>query len=378
VTTLLTDTPSQQAADPLVTTDARFANFIQAFGSLNTDGGAALSAPNSVDAIVGAYQTNLFAQTLATNDPTTTAADFADGSTTINKLTASFAASSGISQPVSYFQSHIGNLTSVADLVADPKLLTVALGAFNLDPGTLTIASITDLLSSVPSAAATALTQQNPDVGSFVAAFGSLNTDGGAQLRNATNTSAIAAAFQANQFKQSIEAKSGAVIANPSLAATAPVNIGDSSSIATVTGAFQANQFKQSVVSTVQNLTTTPSVGTISTLQILGNATLAAVTRGALGLPDAVGALSVAQQQTALTNAGFDPSKLTDSGFLDQFIDRFLANAGLAQATSDPLAALFQPGNGFTIPDPTVPPAGVDLSFLNGSSSGGSVLDLFA
>jgi hypothetical protein len=379
VSNLLTETPAQQAADPLVTTDARFANFVQAFGSLNTDHGTALNAPNSVSAIASAYQTNLFARTLATNDPAATAADFADASTTVNKLTASFAATSGLSQSVSYYQNQIGNLTSVADLVADPKLLTVALGAFNLDSGKLTAASITDLLSAVPSAAATALTQQNPDVANFVAAFGSLNSDGGAQVRNATNIAAITTAFQANQFAQSIEAKSEAVIANPSLAATTPVSIGDSTSIATVTAAFQANRFKQSIVSTVQNLTASPSVGTISTLQILGNATLSAVTRGALGLPDAVGALSVDQQQTALKNAGFDPSKLVDSSFLNQFINRFLANAGLTQATSDPLAALFQPGgSAFSIPDPTVPPTGVDLSFLSGSSSGGSILNLFA
>ena len=32
----------------------------------------------------------------------------------------------------------------------------------------------------------------------------------------------------------------------------------------------------------------------------------------------------------------------------------------------------------YTIPDPTTPPAGVDLSFITGTSSGGSVLDLFA
>src|SRR6185369_1901262 len=62
VTQLLTETPAQQAADPLVTTDARFAQFIQAFGSLNTDNGAALQSANAVNAIVGAYQTNLFAQ----------------------------------------------------------------------------------------------------------------------------------------------------------------------------------------------------------------------------------------------------------------------------------------------------------------------------
>jgi hypothetical protein len=380
VNSLLTESPAAQAADPLVTTDARFGQFIQAFGSLNTDNGAAVADPNSVNAIVNAYQSNAFAQTLAANNPATTAADFTDGSTTINKLFSDFAGNSGVSQPITYYQNNIVNVTSVADLVADPKLLTVALGAFHLDPATLSVSAVTDLLSAVPSAAATALTQQNPDVANFVAAFSSLNSDNGANTSSAASITAITASYMTAQFKQSVEAKTEAVVANPSLAA-APTTVGNAANVATVTAAFQANQFKQSIVTAVQNLAAAPSVGSISTLQILSNATLAAVTRGALGLPDAVGALSVDQQQTAMKNAGFDPTQLTDPTFLKQFINRFLANAGLAQssASSDPLAALFSPGSGsYSIPDPTTPPAGVDLSFLTGTSGGGSVLDLFA
>jgi hypothetical protein len=380
VNTLLTESPAAQATDPLVTTDARFGQFIQAFGSLNTDNGAAIAAANSVNAVTKAYQSNAFAQVLATNNPTTTAADFTDGSTTINKLFSNFAGNSGVATPITYYQSHIGTVTSVADLVADPKLLTVALGAFNLDPAKLSSSAVTDLLSTVPSAAATTLTQQSPDVAAFVAAFNSLNSDNGANTSSAASITAITAGYLTAQFKQSVEAKTEAVVANPSLATTVPA-IGNARSIATVTSAFQTSQFKQSLVAAVQTLTASPSTETISTLQILSNATLATVTRGALGLPDAVGALSVAQQQTAMKNAGFDPAKLVDPTFLNQFINRFLANAGLAQsnASSDPLAALFQAGTGgYTIPDPTTPPTGVDLNFLTGNSTGGSVLNLFA
>jgi hypothetical protein len=374
VNNLLTKTPAQQAADPLVTTDARFAQFIQAFGSLNTDSGAKLKVQGNINAIVSDYQTNSFAQTLATNNSATTKVYFADGSTTINKLTATYAASSGVAQPVGYYQSHIANVTSVANLLADQTLLKVALGASNLDPSKFTAATLTDLLSLAPSAAATALTQQNPDVAKFVTAFKTLNSDSGASVRNAANVAAITAAFQANQFKQSIEAKSEAVIANPSLAA-ATIGIADAGAVATITSAFLANQFKQSIVSTVQNLAASPSLGTISTLQILGNATLSAVTRIALGLPDAVGALSVTQQQTALKRAGFDPTKLVDRNFLNRFINQFLSNAGLAQSSGDPLAALFQPGSS-SFPDPTVPPSGIDLSFLSGKG-GRSIVNLF-
>jgi uncharacterized protein DUF1217 len=378
INTLLTETPAAQAADPLVTTDARFAQFIQAFGSLNTDGGAAIKAQNGINAIVTAYQSNAFARTVAANDPATTAATFADGSTTINKLLASFSASSGVSQPIAYYQNHIGVVTSVADLVADPKLLDVALGAFNLTSANLTTGAVSDLLSAVPSAPAAALTLQNPDVAAFVAAFGSLNSDNGASARSAASIAAVTGGYQTTQFRQSIEAKTQAVVANSNLAAATLPGLGDTRSIAAITGAFQANQFKQSIVTMVQTVTATPSAGTISTVQLLSNATLAAVTRGALGLPDAVGALKVDQQQMAMKRAGFDPAKLTDPSFLKQFINRFLGNAGLAQTTTDPLAALFQAGYTSDIPDPTEPPAPFDFSFLKGNSGGGSVLNLFA
>src|SRR6266404_1292556 len=258
--------PRRRRSKPptLLTTDARFTQFIQAFGSLNTDNGAALQSANAVNAIVGAYQTNLFAQTVATNDPATTAADFTDGSTTVNKLLASFSASSGVSQPISDYQTRIGAVTSVADLVADPKVLKVALGAFNLDPATFSAGTVTDLLSGAPSPAATLLTLQNPDVAKFVAAFGSLNSDNGVQVNTAASIAAITTAYLANQFRQSIEAKSEAVVANPGLAATTPIRLGDSSSIAAITSAFQANQFRQSLVSTVQSLPATPALGSIS------------------------------------------------------------------------------------------------------------------
>jgi hypothetical protein len=377
---LLTETPAQQGADPLVATDSRFAQFIQTFGSLNTDNGVKLGTQNTINAIVSAYRTNLFAQTLATNDPATTAADFSDGSTTINKLFANFTASSGVAQPTGYYQAHIGSVTSVANLIADPNLLKVALGAFNLDPARLSSTNITDLLSSTPSAGAIALTQQNPDVGKFVAAFNTLNADNGVNISSAASIAAVVAGYQANQFKQSVEAKSEAVIANPALAAVT-VPIGDSRSVAAVTSGFLANGFKQSIASTVQGLVASPSVGTLSTVQLLGNATLAAVTYGALGLPASVGALSVSQQLAALKNAHFDPTKLLDRSFLDKFINQFLANAGLQQSSSssDPLAALMRPvGDGTNIPDLSIPPAGVDLSFLNGKSGGGNLLNLFA
>ena len=378
VSQLLTETPAQQAADPLVISDSRFAQFIQTFGSLNTDKGTQLQAQNAVAAITSAYQTNLFAQTLATNDPTTTAADFADGSITINKLAGDFAAGSGVSQSISYYQDHIGSVTSVADLVADPKLLKVALRAFNLDPTNLSANTIIDLLGGAPSADATALTQANPDVAKFVAAFGSLNSDDGVASGSATNIASITAAYQNNQFKQSIEAKTEVVNANPDLASSTIAPFTDPAGIAKIVDAFQNNQFVQKITSSVQNLTTTSSLGTISTNQILANATLSAVVRGALGLPDSLAALSVDQQTAALKRAGFDSAKLVDSSYLKTFINQFLGNAGLQQSNADPLTALFQPGTANDIPDPTTPPTPVDFSFLTGGSGGGSILDLFA
>jgi hypothetical protein len=373
INTLLTKTPAQQAADPLVTTDSRFAKFIGAFGSLNTDNGAQVNAQSSVNTIVGAYQKNLFAKTVAT-DPATAATVFADGTVTTDRLSANFAASSGVSQPIADYKKYIGNVTSVSDLIGNAKLLQVALGAFNLDPANFSRSQLTDLLSTAPTAATTALIQANPDVAGFVAAFSTINSDMGVQVGGAASIDSITSAYRANQLKQSIAARTGEIVANPSLAnATVPVS--DPASIAAVTTGYQNHQFEQALGSDLATATATTTSSTtglttgytgLTIYQVLSNPTLKAVVQGALNLPSSTAGLPVAQQIQAMTRAGFDIKQLQDPTGVSKLVTRFLANAGLdASKNSDPsgLAALFSGSNGDD-------PAPLDLSFLVTTTTG--------
>jgi hypothetical protein len=373
VNALLSETPAQQAADPLVTTDSRFQKFVGAFGSLNTDFGAQVQTQSSTDAIVAAYQSNSFASTVAT-DPTTAATIFADGTATSDRLAANFAASSGVAQPIADYQKYIGSVTSVADFVGNPKLLNVALGAFNLDPAKLSAANVTDLLSASPSTISTALIQSNPDIASFVAAFGSLDTDSGIGASSAASVAAITGAYQENQLKQSIAAKTGEIVADPSLAKPI-LPVGDPASVAALTAAYQSQQFERALGSDVATATATATSSStglttgytgLSIYQVLSNPTLKAVVQGALNLPTSTAGLPVDQQIQAMTRAGFDIAQLQDPAGVAKLVTRFLANTGLnASTNSDPsgLSALFSAGNGSD-------PAPLDLSFLMTSTTG--------
>ncbi len=352
---ILTESPAAQAIDPLLTQDQRLANFVQAFGSLNTDGGKELNTQSSISAVVAGYQQNLFAQTLATNDPTTIRNDFgALGAVTIGNLRNSFNSASGVTEAVAQYQANIANVTSPQSLVNNPQVLNVALQAFNLDPTKVSPAVVQQLLVNDPTAPASVQAQANAlllnstDAANFVAAFSSLTTDGGTQANKPNSIAAITAAFTANQFAQSISAKVQELSAAPSLATataiTAPISA--ASSVSAITTAYQANQFRQSIATQAQEFTANAANGAISTIQVLGNPTLSAVTLGALGLPAQTGALDPSQQEQILANAGFDPSKLTDPTFLKQFINQFLANVSLQNGSSDPLLALFGGGNG--------------------------------
>ncbi|MDB5409735.1 MAG: hypothetical protein JWL84_4647 [Rhodospirillales bacterium] len=383
VNTLLTETPAQQAADPLVTTDPRIAKFVAAFGSLNTDNGVQIQSQSSSNAIVAAYQQNLFAKTVAT-DPTTSATIFADGTSTTDRLAANYGASSGVSQPIADYTKYIGSVTSVAEFVGNSSVLNVALGAFNLDPASLSAANVSDLLSAAPSSISTALIQSNPDIASFVTAFSSLNSDSGIGASSAASVAAITGAYQANQLKQSIAAKTGEIIANPTLA-KASVPVTNAASVNAVTTAYQNNQFEKALGSDIATATATSTNSTtgvvtkytgLTIYQVLSNPTLKAVVQGALNLPSSTAGLPVDQQIQAMTRAGFDVSQLADPTSLSKVVTRFLANAGLNSSTnSDPsgLSALFSAGN-------SSDPVPLDLSFLvkNTTSADGSASGLDA
>jgi hypothetical protein len=383
--TLLNETPTQQAADTTLTSNPNLAAFVQTFSTLTSDGGATVQSDASVASIVNAYQANSFAQTLATNDPTTINADFPGQSSAVSTLSDNYLNTSGTQEAIQYYENNIDTVGVVTDLTGNPQLLNVALGAFNIDPNSVTSTQIENLLTETPAQqAADPLVTSNPNIANFVQAFGSLNTDDGASLRSQTSINTIVADYQTNQFQQSIAARTQEVIANPTLANPSP-QVGSATSVANITQAFEQNQFQASVASQVQQVQTTPSSASLSIIEFLGNATLSAVTLGALGLPAQTGALDVDQQQQILTNAGFDPNSLLDPTKLKQFISQFLANAQInsgASGSSPADVALAALTNGENSSDGIVP---LDLSFLqtptsgssSGSSANGSLVNLF-
>ncbi len=386
--TLLTETPTQQAADTTLTSNPNLASFVQTFQSLNSDGGAALHTDAGIASVVNAYQSNTFAQILASGNSTTLNADFPGQGSVVSTLSTNFGLTSGTQEAVQYYENNIDTVSTIGDLTGNPKLLGVALGAFNIDPSTVTSTQLTSLLAESPAQqAADPLVTSNPKIAAFVQAYGSLNTDDGLALRAQSSVNTITANYQKNQFQQSIAARTQEVIANPTLANASP-QVGSTSSIANITSAFETNQFQASLTGKVQDVQANPGSASLSIVEFLGNKTLSAVTLGALGLPSDTAALDVSQQEQILTNAGFDPNSLLDPKKLQQFINQFLANAQINSGASGSSAAdvaLAALTNGQNASDGIVP---LDLSFLQipgsttsssstGSSTNGSLVNLF-
>ncbi|HZS81984.1 MAG TPA: DUF1217 domain-containing protein [Stellaceae bacterium] len=379
---ILTETPAQQATDPLLTSDPRFAQFAHVFSSLNSDGGTLVHQQSTINSIVTTYQTNLFAQTLATGSQNTLSADFgASGAATVGALVAAFQSSTGNSQAVSYYEGNIGGVTGVSDLVNNTQLLTVALGAFGIGPNDIPTSTISRVLTETPAQQASdPLVTANHNFAKFVQAFGSLNTDHGAAIHQASSISSITASFTTNQFQQSVAAQAEEIAANPVLASPGTTPVTAASAVAAITAAYQANQFRNSIAAQVQAVLSNPANGKLSTIQLLGNRTLSAVTLGALGLPPQTGALDPSQQIQILTNAGFDPKKLLDPKFLNTFIQQFLVNAGPQQGAqgTDPASVGLAALTGITAGGGGTDPGSVALSLLagigggSGSAGGGS------
>jgi hypothetical protein len=387
ISQILTETPTQQASDPLLTSNPGLAQFAQTFSSLNTDGGAELHTTSSIASIVSAYQANSFAQTLATNNTTTINADFPGQSTTIGTLSSSFLSTSGVQEAVNFYQNNIAAVSTVTNLTGNSQLLNVALGAFNIDPSSVTVSQINSLLTeSSAQQAADPLVTSNPNIAKFVQAFGSLNIDNGAALRASSAVSAIVSGYETNQFRQSIAARTQELIANPTLANPSS-QLSSADSISAITSAFQANQFQASLTSKAQTVQSNPSSASLAVVEFLGNATLSAVTLGALGLPAQTGALDVTQQEQILASAGFHPNDLLDPTKLKQFINQFLANTqansgATGSSAADVALAALTAGNSAN--NGIVP---IDLSFLqipsssssgSSTSSNGSLVSLFA
>ena len=298
---LLMESTTQDNA--LAKSDPRFMQFAKAFSMLWIDGGATVTADASITATLSAFERNEFQKSLAEGDAATQKATYgADGATGIAGMLAKFQQRPSIAASIDYYKNTIGRIASADALIADKRLLNVALSAFNLEALAGNPDSVKKLLTEDPTAD-TSLAYTDTRYKEFADAFASLRVGGtGPSLSSPTNIATIVAKFTGNEFEKSLSAK--------------------------VTEA-NANH------------------GAMTVYTVLGDATLSAVSRKALNLPDQTGALSVAQQVSALSRAHFDVNKLTEPGQLAKFITRFLVNTGTDQINAASggaaILSLFQP-----------------------------------
>jgi hypothetical protein len=189
---LLTEDPA--AKNSLANIDSRFAGFATAFKSLRYDGGASLHNTGNIDALVAAFESREFEQSVSGND--------AAARTSFN---AQHAAEKAPAPPsTSYYRDKIATVAGVSDLMADDRLLGVALLAFDLGPLAEDEASVLRLLSEDP-AASESLAQSDPRMMQFATHFASLKSDGGAQIRAAADIDAVAAAFAQRQYGSALD-----------------------------------------------------------------------------------------------------------------------------------------------------------------------------
>lgn len=233
-----------------------------------------------------------------------------------------------LKRDIAYFEANIGKVTSAADLVADRRLLKVALGAFGLEGEIDKKAFLRKILeegTEKPTALANRMVASG--MKEFAETFGFGNI-GGSRIKTAGFTAKIVTAYKIRAF----EAAVGEANNDLRLAMNFRREIADLSK-----GAEGGSWFT-----------------------VLGSKPMRTVFEKAFNLPKEFGRIDVDRQRDVLrekTRALFGTDKLTafaDPANVQKVIDRFLARA---QIDSGPGA---------------VSPAASALSLLQGMSGGGS------
>ena len=225
---------------------------------------------------------------------------------------AAFENSADIKAELAYFEKTIGSVRTAADLLADRRLLKVALGAFGLGDWIDRKAFVRNVLeegTTAPDALANKLT--DPSFGKLSAAFG-FGDAGGARTGTAGFAAKIAEAYKTRAF----EAAVGETDEDMRLALNFKREIADLAGEAGEKGG--------------------------SWYTIIGSETLSKVARYAFGLPvKSFGALDVDKQREILMrkcDAVFGESTLSvfqDPAKVDKLIDRFLARSQLENGSTN-------------------------------------------
>ncbi len=241
---------------------------------------------------------------------------------------AAFEKGPALAREIAYFEEKIGSVASAADLVADRRLLKVALGAFGLSGEIDKKAFVRKVLESgVEDPASLANRLSEPGFKRMAAAFG-FGDAGGARTGEAGFAAGIVAAYKTRAFEAAV---------------------GETSNDMRL-----AMNFRREMA----ELSKGAEGG--SWYSVIGSTPLRQVIEKAYGLPKAFGQIDVDRQRDMLrdkTSTLFGTANLTafaDPANVEKVINRFLARA---QLEAGPSAAT---------------PGSAALTLLRGATSGGS------
>lgn len=244
---------------------------------------------------------------------------------TQTKQQASFEKSAEVQRDIAYFTENIGKITRAEDLVADRRLLKVALGAFGLEGEIDKKAFVRKVLeegTSDPKALAARLTDKSFAKLSDAFGFGSST---GARTATAGFAAKITDAYKTRAFE---------------------VAVGD------------VNDNMRLAMNFKREIATLAASDTASWFSVLGSKPLRQVVEGALGLPKEFSQLDIDKQKEIIVDRidrqfGGDTLKVfADPQVVEKMIDRFLVRAQIAEGTGasgTPAAnalALLQASNG--------------------------------
>jgi hypothetical protein len=223
--------------------------------------------------------------------------------------------SAEIKRNTEYFEANIGNITSAEELMADRRLLTVALDAFGLGEDINSTYLIQKILSD-GTEADDALANKLGDASyvSLSEAFGFGNTDG-PDLTSSAFASDIIERYQNTKFVESVGESSEAI------------------ELALITQ------------SAMPDITAKDTTDNGLWYTILGNESVRAVFETALGLPEEIGSIDIDQQVTEFREkskryfGNGEVSQFSEPEKLDELIRLFLARSEINELGSGSTAA---------------------------------------
>ncbi|WP_444453489.1 DUF1217 domain-containing protein [Rhodobacter capsulatus] len=254
---------------------------------------------------------------------------------TMEKQKAAFVASADIQRDEDYFRSKIGSITTAEDLVADRRLLKVALGAFGLDAdidNKFFIRKVLEGSTTDTKALANKLADKTYLKLSTAFGFGDSETPR-TQLSGFADE--ILQKYETRQFE---------------------VAVGDSD---------ETYRFAMSAQRELADLAASSSSNNTKWYNVIGSDSLSAVMQTALGLPSSVGSLDVDQQLVIYTQkaesvlGSSDFSIFSDSAVMEKTIRLYLVRSQIAQNS-------------------TTTSGNIALQLLQGASSGASSASLLS